>query len=157
MQTARPTPAAARSARAMLASAAAAATLFGACQRYPYDPTKATRAYPSQLKQGSVADIQAIPDLAAGQLTLVNPTATGYADFDLWLNRRYVRHVDALPAGGSVTMPIDSFWDERGEGPFPGGWFRYFEPTPIVLVQIEPGKDAPLVGLVAKPPDKPQR
>ena len=36
------------------------------------------------------------------------------------------------------------FWDERGEGPFPGGWFRYFQPTPIVLVQIEPGNGAPL-------------
>ena len=142
---------------ALLAATALGAIACGACQRYPYDPMKATRAYPAQLAQGTVADIQAIPNLNDGTLTLVNPTATGYADFDLWLNRRYVRHVDALPAGGTTTLPIESFWDERGEGPFPGGWFRYFEPTPIVLVQIEPGKGAPLIGLVAKPPDKPQR
>lgn len=136
---------------------AAGALVAGACQRYPYDPSKATRAYPEQLAQASVADIQAIPDLANGRLRLVNPTATGYADFHLWLNRRYMRHVDALAAGQTIDLPIDSFWDERGEGPFPGGWFRYFQPTPIVLVQIEPGNGAPLVGLVAKPPDKPQR
>ena len=90
-------------------------------------------------------------------LKLVNPTATSYREFDLWLNQRYVRRVESLAAGESVTLSIDSFWDERGEGPFPGGWFRYYEPTPIVLVQIEPTPGAPLVGLISKPPDKAQR
>ncbi|MFM9170367.1 MAG: hypothetical protein ACKOTD_09690, partial [Phycisphaerales bacterium] len=36
--------------------AAAACTAAGACQRYPYDPTKATRPYPAQLGQGSLVD-----------------------------------------------------------------------------------------------------
>ena len=128
-----------------------------ACQRYPYDPAKASRPYPKQLTQGSVVDMQVIPDVNGGTLTVVNPTATSYTNFDLWLNQRYVRHVDSLPAGENLVLDIDTFWDERGEGPFPGGWFRYFEPTPIVLVQIQTAPDKPLIGLVAKPPDNPQR
>jgi hypothetical protein len=100
-----------------------------------------------------VVDIQVIPDPSGGSLKLVNPTATSYRNFDLWLNQRYVRHVDHLKAGESIELPIESFWDERGEGPFPGGWFRYYQPTPIVLVQIQTAPDAPLIGLIAKPPD----
>ena len=47
-----------------------------ACQRYPYDPAKASRPYPKQLTQGSVVDMQVIPDVNGGTLTVVNPTAT---------------------------------------------------------------------------------
>jgi hypothetical protein len=143
---------------AALACAAVAAVIaLAACQRYPYDPEKASRPYPSLAKQESVVDIQVIPDPSGGSLKLVNPTATSYRNFDLWLNQRYVRRVESLAAGESVSLAIDSFWDERGEGPFPGGWFRYYEPTPIVLVQIEPTPGAPLVGLISKPPEKAQR
>jgi hypothetical protein len=140
-----------------LACTVIAAMACAACQRYPYDPSKASRPYPKQLSQGSVVDMQVIPDVNGGTLTVVNPTATTYANFDLWLNQRYVRHVDSLPAGENLVLDINTFWDERGEGPFPGGWFRYFEPTPIVLVQIQTAPDKPLIGLVAKPPDNPQR
>jgi hypothetical protein len=134
-----------------------AALLAGGCQNYPYDPTKATRPYPFQLAQASLVDIQVIPNLDNGTITLVNATATGYEGFDLWINQRYVRRVDSLKAGASVELPVNTFWDERGEGPFPGGWFRYYQPTPIVLVQIQTGPDAPLVGLIAKPPDVDRR
>ena len=135
----------------------AAALPSAGCQRYPYDPAQATRPYPAQLAQGSVVDVQVIPNVTGGTIKLVNPTATGYRDFDLWINQRYVRRVAALDAGQTIDLPIESFWDERGEGPFPGGWFRYYQPTPIVLVQIQTGPDAPLVGLIAKPPDVDRR
>jgi hypothetical protein len=146
---------AARNATRLLVALAAASAV--GCQRYPYDPTKATRPYPVASRQERVADIQVIPDPGNGTIRIVNPTAASYRDFDLWLNKRYVRRVESLAAGETVTLRIDSFWDERGEGPFPGGWFRYFAPTPIVLVQIQETPDSPLVGLIAKPPDSPQR
>ena len=136
-----------------IAAAAAAALAAAACQRYPYDPSKSTRPYPRELKQGAVVDIQVLPNLGENTITIVNATANGYADFDLWINQRYVRHIDSMKAGETLTVPIDSFWDERGEGPFPGGWFRYYQPTPIVLAQIQVAPDKPLIGLVAKPPD----
>jgi hypothetical protein len=143
----------------MLAAAALACGTVAAtaCQRYPYDPTKATRAYPRQLKQGSVADIQVLPNLGANTITIANATAQSYTNFDLWINQRYVRHIDSLRAGETLDVDIDSFWDERGEGPFPGGWFRYYQPTPIVLAQIQTSPDAPLIGLLAKPPDTDRR
>lgn len=149
-------PAASRVARLALVAIAAGASGAG-CQRYPYDPTKATRAYPSELAQAALVDVQVIPQIDEGTLTLVNATSTSYRDFDLWLNRRYVRRVESLPAGQSITLPVESFWDERGEGPFPGGWFRYYAPTPIVLVQIQTAPDAPFIGLIAKPPDVDRR
>jgi hypothetical protein len=140
---------------AVLAAVASAAA--GACQRYPYDPTKATRPYPAQLGQGSLVDIQVIPDIGNGNIKLVNATGTTYRDFDLWINQRYVRRVDELGSGRTLELEVESFWDERGEGPFPGGWFRYYQPTPIVLVQIQVAPDKPLVGLVTKPPDADRR
>ncbi len=127
------------------------------CQRYPYDPEKATRPFPKQLKQVSMVDIQVIPTVTEGTIKVINPTATSYRNFDLWINQRYVRHVDALLAGESLDFAIDSFWDERGEGPFPGGWFRYFDPTPIVLVQIQATPESPLIGLISKPPESAKR
>jgi hypothetical protein len=142
---------------ALAAIAVLGAGLVTGCQRYPYDPTKATRAYPSELAQVALVDVQVIPQIDEGTLVLVNATATSYRDFDLWINRRYVRRVENLPAGGSITLPVESFWDERGEGPFPGGWFRYYAPTPIVLVQIQTAPDAPFIGLIAKPPDVDRR
>ena len=136
-----------------IAAAAAAALAAAACQRYPYDPSKSTRPYPRELKQGAVVDIQVLPNLGENTITIVNATANDYANFDLWINQRYVRHFDSMKAGETLTVPIDSFWDERGEGPFPGGWFRYYQPTPIVLAQIQVAPDKPLIGLVAKPSD----
>ena len=136
-----------------IAAVAAAALAAAACQRYPYDPSKSTRPYPRELKQGSVVDIQVLPNLAENTVKIVNATADDYANFDLWINQRYVRHIDSMRAGETLEVSIDSFWDERGEGPFPGGWFRYYQPTPIVLAQIQVAPDKPLIGLLAKPPD----
>ncbi len=145
-----------RAARVRLAVCLAAG-LFGSltstgCQTYPYDPAKATRAYPSQLSQVSVVDIPVIPDVGEGTITIVNATPVSYTDFDLWLNRRYMRRVESLKAGEQISLHIESFWDERGEGPFPGGWFRYYQPTPIVLAQIQTAPDQPLIGLSATRP-----
>jgi hypothetical protein len=141
-------------ARASLAALGCAVALGWAagCQTYPYDPLKATRAYPAQLPQQEVVEIQVIPDVNNGTITIVNATATSYKAFDLWINRRYVRHVDELLAGQTLVLSIDTFWDERGEGPFPGGWFRYYQPTPIVLAQIQTDEKSPLIGLSATRP-----
>lgn len=156
----RPGPSASKRHAALLALGAAVAglALLGAgCQRYPYDPAQATRAYPRSLKQESVVDIQVISNLNQGALKLVNATANTYTDFDLWINQRYMRHIPELKPGQTLELDIESFWDERGEGPFPGGWFRYYQPTPIVLAQIQVGPDKPLIGLISKPPDTDRR
>ena len=124
---------------------------LAACRLAPYEPTKATRAYPSELKQESVVQVQVVP--GPHSIQLVNATAATYRDFDLWLNQRYVTHIAALESGQTLDVPLDSMWDERGETPFTGGWFRYYQPTPIVLVQMQTSEKGPLVGLICTLPE----
>jgi hypothetical protein len=117
-----------------------------ACQPDLYDPDRATRAYPFELHQPRSVDIQVFRQ--GENISLYNATATSYANFDLWLNQRYVAHVDALPAGANITLSLWDFWDERGEAINAGGLFRVDEPTPIRLAEIQLSEDEPLIGLV---------
>lgn len=84
-------------------------------------------------------------------IEIVNATAQSYRDFDLWVNQRFVHHIDALPAGESLTLSLWDFFDERGERFNAGGFFRTMEPTPVRLVQIEQSPESALIGLVAIP------
>ena len=125
-------------------------TVFS-CTMVPYEPEKATRPYPFDLPQGSVVHIQVIPRTDA--LEIINATAVSYSNFDLWLNQRYVVHMPELLAGQTVVVPLDSMWDQSGGTPFSGGLLRYFQPTPLVLVQIQADEKSPLVGLVPTLPE----
>ena len=125
-------------------------TVFS-CTMVPYEPEKATRPYPCDLPQGSVVQIQVIPRTDA--LEIINATAVSYSNFDLWLNQRYVVHMPELLAGQTVVVPLDSMWDQSGGTPFSGGLLRYFQPTPLVLVQIQADEKSPLVGLVPTLPE----
>ena len=121
------------------------------CTMVPYEPEKATRPYPFELPQGSVVQIQVIPQTDA--LKIINSTAVNYKNFDLWLNQRYVVHIPELLAGQTVVVPLDSMWDQSGGTPFSGGLLRYFQSTPLVLVQIQADEKSPLVGLVPTLPE----
>lgn len=125
----------------------AAALLPAACTPKMYDPGQATRAYPRNLHTTQTVDMQVFR--RDTDIEIVNTTATSYADFDLWINRRYVRHVDALPAGKTITLSLWDFHDEFGDRFNAGGFFREYEPTPVRLVQIQPTADQPLVGLIS--------
>jgi len=125
--------------------------MVASCTIVPYEPQKATRLYPFELSQGSVVQIQVIPQSDA--LKIINSTAISYKDFDLWLNQRYVVHMPELLAGQTVLVPLDSMWDHSGGTPFSGGLLRYFQPTPLVLVQIQADEKSPLIGLVPTLPE----
>jgi hypothetical protein len=135
----------------MCVTACLAAAAAVSCNMVPYEPQKATRPYPFELTQGSVAQVQVIPESDA--LKLVNATANDYRDFDLWLNQRYVTHVPELLAGRTLEVRLDTMWDQYGGTPFSGGLFRYFQPTPVVLVQIQTDDKSPLIGLVPTLPE----
>jgi len=129
----------------------AAALCLPACSPINVDPARATRPYPTELAQGSVVQIQVIPGPTS--LDVVNATARSYRDFDLWLNRRYMTHVKELAAGQTLAIPLSEFWDWRGEGPFEGGIFRYYTPTPIVLMQAQLTPTTPLIGFICVLPE----
>jgi hypothetical protein len=136
--------------------ALAIVTLAAACTPKLYDPALATKPYPRELHDPSnVATMQVFRD--GTKIEIVNATPSGFSDFDLWLNQRYVRHVDALPAGGRLTLSLWDFRDERGDVINAGGLWRIDEAMPVRLVQIHDAPNNRLVGLItirAEPPEQ---
>jgi hypothetical protein len=131
------------------ATVVAAAGLAG-CAPDLYHPARATRPYPFSLHRAEAADIQVFR--RGTSIEIVNFTPRTYRGFDLWLNQRYVRHVEELPAGGTISLSLWEFYDERGEVINAGGFFRTHDPTPIALAEIQPGADEPMIGLVTIAP-----
>lgn len=103
--------------------------------------------YPDELHAPNAIDIQVFRD--GTTIELVNATPRSYEDFNLWINQRYVRAVDELPAGGRLRLSLWDFYDERGEIMNAGGFFRSYEPDPVRLVQIQTDDTSPLLGLIA--------
>jgi len=132
--------------------ALAATALLAGCETVRYEPGKATRAYPAYLPQERVAEVQVFNE--GDEMLIVNATVERWTNVDLWLNQRYLRHVDAIAPGETLRIPLGEFWDVRGEGPFPGGLLRYYPPTPIRLVQVQAAPDAPFVGFLAIPTER---
>lgn len=129
----------------------AAVTCAAGCVPPSYDPARATRPYPTAMHRPESADIQVFRD--GRFIEIVNATAISYRHFDLWLNRRYVAHIDSLPAGASIRRSLWGFYDVRGEVFNAGGFWRTEAPTPLRLVEIEPAAGEALVGLITIPED----
>ena len=129
-----------------------AAALLAGCETVRFDPTKATRPYPFGAEQAVVEHVQVFNDGDA--MLIVNASVDSWSDFDVWLNQRYLHRAEGLAAGQTLRIPLDQFWDVRGEGPFPGGLFRYYAPTPIRLVQLQLEGGGPLVGFHAIPTER---
>ena len=137
----------------VVASGILAAPLLCACQSMPYRPELATDPYPrGQHVAATPVDIQVFR--RGERLRVVNATLTDFEDVRLWLNRRYVCDVEAIPAGATVDLPLREFWDVWGGRPNPGGLFRRFDPTPIRIAQIQVDDESPLVGLVVIPAER---
>ena len=124
------------------------ATIVG-CSGRRYDPSMATRHYPAELGQGEILDIQAFRE--GPNLIIVNASLQQFENIDLWLNRRYMHHLDALPAGGTVTLNLNDFWDAWGETPVAGGFFRTDRATPSVLLQFQFDRNSPMAGAICIP------
>ncbi len=111
-----------------------------------YDISRATRPYPADLHTTDTVDMQVFRD--GTRIEIVNSTARSYSDFNLWINQRYVRRVESLPAGRSITLSLWDFWDKRGEVFYSGGFFASYKPAPLRLVEIQASEDQPMVGLI---------
>ncbi len=117
-----------------------------ACTPQTYNPALATRPYPRDSHTTQVADMQVFRDGA--KLKIVNSTAKSYRDFDLWINQRFVHHVDSLLAGETLELSLWDFRDEYGDTFNAGGFFRSIPPTPVRLVEIQPAPDQKTLGLI---------
>lgn len=131
-----------------------ACMIAGGCMSQRYDPQRATRPYPRDLHTTETIDIQVFRDGA--WLELVNATPRGFEDFDVWVNQRYMYRARSLSPGGRLRLSLWNFFDAGGETPVAGGLWRTDPPTPVRLVQIQPGEGEPLTGLItirAEPAD----
>ena len=82
-------------------------------------------------------------------IEIVNTTARSYRNVDVWVNQRYVSHVEAIPAGETISLSLWDFKDEYGNLFNAGGFFRTYPPTPVRMVEIQVSSEDPLIGLVA--------
>lgn len=138
--------------RVRLASTLFFIAFLTGCAPSLYHPERATRGYPMDLHEPASVDIQVFRDDT--HLTLVNATPNSYREFDLWINQRYMNRIAALPAGETITISLWDFYDERGDQFNAGGLFRTREPTPVRLVEIQPGEDQKLIGLITIPSER---
>lgn len=117
------------------------------CGHTMYDPDHATAAYPFNLHESNSVDIQVFRK--GPTLEIVNSTPVTYRDIDIWINQRFTRHLDVLPAGATLQLSLWDFWDLRGDRFSGGGFWRTEDETPVRLVEFQLNDDQPLVGLVA--------
>jgi hypothetical protein len=117
------------------------------CGQQINDPQLATEPYPLDRHTTNTVDIQVFRD--GTKLEIINASAHSFSNFDLWINQRYVRHVDALRAGESITLSLWDFHDEFGDTFSAGGFFRAFDPMPVRMVEIQPAAGHDMLGLIA--------
>ena len=119
----------------------------GGCFPKRYNAAKATRHYPAELGQGETINVQVTR--SGSHIVIVNGTAIEFEDIDLWMNQRYLHHLSELRPGGTVRISLGDFWDVWGGGPNPGGLLRWYDPTPVVLVQAQIDQESPLIGFIS--------
>jgi hypothetical protein len=78
--------------------------LTAGCTRRMYDPALATRPFPDDLHRAEAVDIQVFRD--GPSIEIVNATARSFHDFDMWINQRFVRRVEALRAGETIRLSL---------------------------------------------------
>ena len=91
-------------------------------------------------------EIQALR--VGGDLVLVNASPFPFDNLDVWVNRRYMLQLDRLDVGETRTTWMGDYFDQWGETPVAGGFFRTEVPTPAVLVEFEIDRQGPLFGAV---------
>jgi hypothetical protein len=114
-----------------------------------YNAAKATERYPSNLPVNKVANVQVTRD--GNAMVIVNGSVIDFKNMKLWLNRRYLHQVKQIKPGETVRIDMGEFWDVWGGGPNPGGLLRWYDPTPIVLLEAQIDETSPLIGFLSIP------
>jgi len=131
---------------AALVGAAFAAALLGGCRQAAYRPDLAAPPYPIERHRTQSVDVQVFREDT--EIVVVNATPRAFPASTMWLNQRWRREVDPIPAGGVQRISLWGFRDDRGHLFNAGGFFRTERADPLRLVQLELPGDEPLVGFV---------
>lgn len=117
------------------------------CTPQVYVPELATRAYPTEHHNTRTIDIQCFR--RGTDLEIVNSTARSFADFEVWINQRYMQRINDLPAGATLRISLWDCIDAYGRRFYAGGFFRAYPAEAVRMVQIQPSPDEPMIGLIA--------
>ena len=122
------------------------ALVFAGCQNPSGNPALATNPYPMELHKSASVSIQVhrIEEF----LEIVNSTAVDYNSATLWINQRFSRELNPIPAGSTLRVNLWSLRDAYGEQFNAGGIWRTDEPTPVVIAELQTVESPHLVGLI---------
>lgn len=95
----------------------------------------ALRAYPDELVQKTVLDIQVFRRETVIEFT--NTTSDAIGPGTIWLNKRFSRAIEKIAIGERVELPLTDFQDEFGDVFRAGGFFAAEPPQRLVLAQLE--------------------
>lgn len=123
------------------------AACFTGCNMPNYNPDLANRPYPFELHTANSIPVQVFRD--GTSLEIVNSTDNGWDASIIWVNQQYAHDIDGLAPGEHVTLSLRNFRNDLGEQFNAGGIFRTRQPTPVRLVELQPGEGQPLVGFIA--------
>ena len=122
-------------------------TVLCGCNRPNFDPAYANRPYPFELHTTTTLPVQVFRD--GRTLEIVNSTDRQWGASTIWVNQQYSHELDSLAPGQRVSFNLADFRNKLGEEFNAGGIFRTRQPTPVRLVEIQPGEGQPLVGFIA--------
>ena len=125
-------------------------SVLAGCHSKVFELEKATRPYPYDLHRPESVDIQVFRE--GTKIEIVNSTPNTYRNCDVWVNQRYLRHLETLGAGQTVRLSLFEFYDERGEKFSAGGFFATEPSTPVRMVELQLTEDVPLIGLITVRP-----
>ncbi len=138
---------------AVICGLGAAAMLPGCSTQHLDSPQAVELAklkYPEEAQVGPALDI--VVSTSGNDLRLANRTPRRYENMQLWLNRQYVRRVDAVVIGTDNEFSLPSFINSFRE-PFPtGGLLSPDERRPVVLAELyDPASNVRYPLTVAQP------
>jgi len=108
------------------------------------------RPYPYRAAILRAVDIQVFRD--GSDIEIVNHSPHSFAQFDLWINERFVRRIESLPAGQTRRVSLFDFVDEYSDAFHGGGLFAIERADPVVKAEIESADG--LIGLIVIPEDR---
>lgn len=130
-----------------ICSGAVLSLVLAGCNRPNFDISKATYPYPFELHTTNTVPIQVFRD--GTTIEVVNSTDHHWVDARLWVNQQFMHPLPSLEPGERIALNLAEFRNDLGEEFNAGGFFRVRQPTPVQLIEVQPGEGQPLVGFLA--------
>lgn len=93
------------------------------------------RVYPQNVARGETLDVQVFRD--GRMMTATNTSTRVFGESTLWVNKRFGHPLAEWKPGETISLDLNTFYDEFGEEFRGGGFFARETPEDIVLVEVQ--------------------